>query len=224
LSALERAEQIDEWRVLTEVRQVSAKLEETSSKGGRPGAVAETARDLGVSESEARRSVKIASISDDAKDAAKAAGLDDNQSVLLKVAAAPVETQADVVAEIAEARANKAAGKSATVDEVVEAGDDHLTPGLTAVETATFRSLLHKIVVREFTFDYDDDSCAFREPRPDPDGSRARFIESLDTAELEHRVMYGNYDLMQRMFGDFKKTKVEKEFARAAKRAARRAT
>jgi ParB-like chromosome segregation protein Spo0J len=98
LSALERSEQIAEW-----VKLVSAKLAE-SPKGGRPGAVDAARRELGVSEGSARRAVKIASISSDAKAAADKAGLADNQSALLRVAAAPKERQAEIVHQIVAAR------------------------------------------------------------------------------------------------------------------------
>ena len=95
LSALERAEQIDEWRVLPaeKVRKDSAPLGgvQPTDLGNR-----KVAKELGIDEKAVRDSGKIAGVSDDAKDAAKAAGLDDNQSALLKVAAAPNAELAEI--------------------------------------------------------------------------------------------------------------------------------
>jgi len=74
-------------------------------KGGRPkGGVRAGARELGIERMEARRATKIASISPDVKEAARSAGLDNNQTALLKVAAAELVRQAAVVREIVAAR------------------------------------------------------------------------------------------------------------------------
>jgi ParB family chromosome partitioning protein len=95
LSALEPAEQIDECRVLTadKVRNDSAPVggSQSTDLGNR-----KVAKELGVDEKVVRNSGKIAAISDDAKDAAKAAGLDDNQSALLRVAAASSAELAEI--------------------------------------------------------------------------------------------------------------------------------
>jgi len=84
---LERSDQIAEWIETCEgenefSRQVDAKIDR-----GRPesGCARPRLRDLGVEEPEARRAVKIASISPEAAEAAREAGIDDNQSKLLKV-------------------------------------------------------------------------------------------------------------------------------------------
>ena len=45
-----------------------------------PSVIDAAGRELGIESTEAKRAVKIASISDEAKDAAREAGLDDNQS------------------------------------------------------------------------------------------------------------------------------------------------
>ena len=75
-------------------------------QGGRPqSGVRAAARELGVDRNEARRAVRIASIAPEAREAAREAGLDDNQSVLLRVAAAPREQQVEVVAALVEFRA-----------------------------------------------------------------------------------------------------------------------
>lgn len=96
LTKLQRDEQIAEWIKITErvSRQVVAK-----PQGGRPeGGVAAAARELGVHEKDAERSMKVAALSDEAKDAAREAGLDNNRSALLDAASKP--TVAEQVAEI----------------------------------------------------------------------------------------------------------------------------
>jgi hypothetical protein len=78
----------------------------SNPQGGRPeGGTRAAARELGVNREEARRAVRIASIAPQAREAAREAGLDDNQSALLRIASAAPETQVLVVAGIVEARA-----------------------------------------------------------------------------------------------------------------------
>lgn len=92
LSALERDEQVAEWVSLADavLRQTAAK-----PQGGRPqGGVRAAARDIGVSDRDARRAVKVAGLSDEAKAEARALGLDDNRSALLRAASAPQPVQA----------------------------------------------------------------------------------------------------------------------------------
>jgi ParB/RepB/Spo0J family partition protein len=122
LNALDRAKQIAEWIRLTEekggqpepVSSVATAIEVSSQvatkpQGGRPeSGVRAAARDLGVGKDEAHRAVKIAGITPEAEEAAREAGLDRNQSALLKVASYANEDQVDAVADIAKARAEKA--------------------------------------------------------------------------------------------------------------------
>jgi hypothetical protein len=76
--ALERDTQIARWVELTAAK-VSDTLSETSpNKGGSPGNAAATARDIGVNERDVQRAV--ASLSPEAKQAARDAGLDDNRA------------------------------------------------------------------------------------------------------------------------------------------------
>ncbi|APT31397.1 hypothetical protein MCBMB27_02106 [Methylobacterium phyllosphaerae] len=59
---------------------------------GRPeGGIAAAARELGVENTEAKRAIKIDGIAPAAKEAARAAGLENNQSTLLKVTQAEPE-------------------------------------------------------------------------------------------------------------------------------------
>jgi ParB-like chromosome segregation protein Spo0J len=127
LHPLRRSEQIAEWIRLTEANQSSqvgpveskrdegATVHEVSSQlatkpqGGRPeSGIRAAARELGVGKDEARRAVKIDSITPEAKEAAREAGLERNQSALLKVASYADADQVEAVADIAKARAEKA--------------------------------------------------------------------------------------------------------------------
>jgi hypothetical protein len=106
LTALQRSQLIADWVDIANQRpgQVVHK-----PNGGRPeGGIAQAARTLrvpGKTEGGRRknieRSMKIDEISPVAKQAAESAGLEDNQSALLEIAAQPTETQAAKVAELA---------------------------------------------------------------------------------------------------------------------------
>jgi uncharacterized ParB-like nuclease family protein len=127
LSKLERDELVAEWINLTEVSSQS----ERKPQGGRPeGGLEAAARELGVERNDAHRAVRVASISEEAKDAARDAGLDDNRSALLKVAAAPAAQQTAVVRELAERRASKIDGdvKDRAAHAVAEMLSEHV-PG-----------------------------------------------------------------------------------------------
>ncbi|KNY18247.1 hypothetical protein AKG11_03700 [Shinella sp. SUS2] len=94
ITALERSELLAKWVKLTEEkRQVQSAGNEHSkpaqlapvSKGGRGKAsgIRQAAREIGVPRDSIARAVKVAGLSDEAKEAAKEAGLADNQSALL---------------------------------------------------------------------------------------------------------------------------------------------
>jgi ParB family transcriptional regulator, chromosome partitioning protein len=108
LSKLERSEQVAEWAALTETRladvsaQVGPKRSVRGIEGeGRPeSGIRAASRELGIKRQEVDRSIKIAAITPEAKEAARVAGIDDNQSALLRVAAVPADRQAEVVADI----------------------------------------------------------------------------------------------------------------------------
>lgn len=111
LTDLQRKEQIAEWIRLTDaevLRQPDAK-----PCGGRPeGGVRAAARELGLNEPEARRAVKVASISEQAKQAAISAQLDNNQSALLKIAASQPAEQVEKVRQLAAERDARRASRS----------------------------------------------------------------------------------------------------------------
>jgi N6-adenosine-specific RNA methylase IME4 len=97
LTVVERAEHIAEWIRLT--KEQSAQVAPKGPIGHRPqGGSNAAVRELGIDRTEAQRSVKIASITPEAKDAAHEAGLDDNQAALLRVGASRPESQLERVA------------------------------------------------------------------------------------------------------------------------------
>jgi ParB family chromosome partitioning protein len=83
LSALERDEQVALWVHLSaeKVRQ----LDEPLPGGRQPNEKGQSkaARELGISEPDARRAVRVAGLSDEAKQVAREVGLDDNRAALL---------------------------------------------------------------------------------------------------------------------------------------------
>lgn len=122
LTALERAEQVAAWVRLAEERDHKPRQVDEVSVGGRgnKGGRANAAREIGVSEPQARRAEKIDSLAPEAKEAAIAAGLDKNQSALLD--AAKAETPDAQVARIVEIQKRKEARKDldAATDAVVK--------------------------------------------------------------------------------------------------------
>lgn len=89
LTKLERDEQISRWVELIELKRVSAQVEQKPS-GGRPeSGVSAASRELGIERMDAARAVKVAALSDEAKEAAREHGLDDNRTALLEAAAKP---------------------------------------------------------------------------------------------------------------------------------------
>ena len=120
LTVLERDEQIAEWVRLSET--VSAQLE-PKPQGGRPeGGTRAAARELGIEKEDARRATKVAGLTQEAKDAAREVGLDDNRSALLRASLQAPERQADAVREIAEAKASRIDGdiKNRAAQELAE--------------------------------------------------------------------------------------------------------
>lgn len=105
LTTLERDEQIARWISLTDKKVLSQPA--TKPQGGRPeGGIRAAARELGVDKDDAHRAMKVAALSEEAKAAARDAGLDDNRSVLLEASKAEPNRQAAVIREIAEARSS----------------------------------------------------------------------------------------------------------------------
>jgi hypothetical protein len=99
LTTLQRDEQVAEWIRLTDEKQQEVSGQPAHKpQGGRPrGGVSAATRDLGLERRDATRAIKVASLSDEAKVAAREHGLDDNRTVLLE-AARETEPAAQVAA------------------------------------------------------------------------------------------------------------------------------
>jgi ParB-like chromosome segregation protein Spo0J len=111
LTRLQHDEQVAEWIRLTNEKEVSAQVA-PKPKGGRPaGGVRAAARDLGVDRDAANRAIKVASLSDEAKVAAREHGLDDNRTALLE-AARETEPAAQVAAIVERATRTHAAAEA----------------------------------------------------------------------------------------------------------------
>jgi ParB family chromosome partitioning protein len=92
LTVLERSEQIEEWRRLT-CEKVAQAGPPSGGEQPQETGIRKTAKALHVPRQEVQRAHRIASITPEAKQAARGSGLDDNQAALLKVADTPVEEQ-----------------------------------------------------------------------------------------------------------------------------------
>jgi hypothetical protein len=111
LTISQRAEQVAEYaKLAAEKRDVQSeqvaqnKSKREDGRGHRhEGGDSLAARDLGITREEVRRAKTIAALPEQTKQAARDAGLDDNQSALLKAARAPTaEAQIAVLAGIRE--------------------------------------------------------------------------------------------------------------------------
>lgn len=132
LTVGERAEQVAEYaRLATEKRDVqSGQVAHNESKreDGRghrhEGGDSLAARDLGITREEVRRAKTIAALPERTKRAARDAGLDDNQSALLKAARAPTpEEQINILNGIAVHGSVAAASRAASDSNAVLLND-----------------------------------------------------------------------------------------------------
>lgn len=103
LTALERTELVAEWIRLTGESDKLRQVDAVSGKGGRgkTSGVRKAAREIGVSEPDARRALKVASLTPEAKATAVEVGLDDNRTALLQAAKAAPEEQPAILRTIA---------------------------------------------------------------------------------------------------------------------------
>jgi hypothetical protein len=119
LTALERSTQISRWVELTMANGAESAIssQPATKRRGRPASgVNAASRDLGITKDEAHRAVKVASIDEKAKKAARDAGIDSNRTALLKVARErTAEAQVAKVAEIAVAKAERKRGRANVV-------------------------------------------------------------------------------------------------------------
>ena len=140
LTVLERGEQETEWMALAEAEIPAAQVVQEETRVGykSPPVTPESglslaARNLpipGATDDAKRkhldRSVKIASIAPAAKEAAREAGLGDNQSALLAIAKVAPEHQAAKVAEIVKERAEPKHSIATEREEALLAASDIL--------------------------------------------------------------------------------------------------
>jgi ParB family chromosome partitioning protein len=112
LTALDRSNQIARWAELTAAKV--AQLEPPSG-GHQPQdkGIRKVAADLRLDRADVQRAVKVASLSDEGKQAARDHGLDDNRTALLEVAKETTpEKQVAKVTEIAEAKVQAKANRA----------------------------------------------------------------------------------------------------------------
>lgn len=122
LSVLERSDHISEWIELTEQKIAEEKNKLTNcesnkrTRGQPEGGIEAAERELGLKRMEGRRAVSVASLPEEAKQAARESGLDDHQSALL---AAANEMKAHgpeaAVAKIKEIAATKSSPKPSKI-------------------------------------------------------------------------------------------------------------
>jgi ParB family chromosome partitioning protein len=116
LGSLDRADHIARWVDLVEERRQIAPAPGEADKpgqvaqvseGGRgnTGGISAAARELGLERTDVRRAIKVASLTPEAKAAARDAGLDDNRSALLRAANAPAPLQEAVIRKVAAEKA-----------------------------------------------------------------------------------------------------------------------
>lgn len=103
LTALERDEQIARWVELTSDKL--GQIAPVSGGRGNEGGVRAATRELGIEHRDARRALQTAALSDEAKEAAREAGLDDNRTVLLEASKAEPARQATIIRDMAERKA-----------------------------------------------------------------------------------------------------------------------
>jgi ParB family chromosome partitioning protein len=102
----ERDEHIAKWVELVEAKLKASQLE-TPCGGAQPAekGIRKASRELRIDKSDAHRAVKVASLSDEAKAAAREVHLDNNRSALLEAASKP--TVAEQVAAIHQRNAGR---------------------------------------------------------------------------------------------------------------------
>jgi ParB-like chromosome segregation protein Spo0J len=103
---LERDVAVARWIELRELRRVS--LQNEAKGTGRPeSGVRAAARELGIEQADAHRAVQVASLTPEAKAAARETGLDDNRGDMLRAARIEPSQQADAIRDMADRRASK---------------------------------------------------------------------------------------------------------------------
>ena len=110
LTVVQRSEQVARW---TSLADKLAQLDPVSKGGrGKESGTRKAARDLNLDRNEVRRALRIASLTEEAKQAAQERGLDDNQSALLAAAVVAPERQVEAIHNFADAKLRAAADKA----------------------------------------------------------------------------------------------------------------
>jgi ParB-like chromosome segregation protein Spo0J len=118
LTKLQRADQVERWDGLVKQQAMGAQLAQPGGRQPHDKGISRTAKQLGTTRDDVRRSKKIAHLSRKAKMAVKAAGLADDEAAMLKVAKEPTpERQTKKVLELAN-RKHAARRRSLLPDEV----------------------------------------------------------------------------------------------------------
>jgi ParB family transcriptional regulator, chromosome partitioning protein len=176
LTEMERADQIAKWIELAKEKLAAEKKVSVQvapkPQGGRPeGGIRQAERELGIEHTEAVRAAKIASITPEAKKAARDAGIDDNQSKLLKVAAAPEAQQVATVHKLAAA---------STPTEIVNDGSAPVAAANSRARAVHAKKKpqgeRRQVVTHDTASDLDQESATPEEPQGDG------FIECCATA------------------------------------------
>jgi ParB-like chromosome segregation protein Spo0J len=107
LSPLQRSEFVTNWEKLVKRQAEGAQDAQLGGRQPKDRGISRTARQLGITRDEVRRSRAVAKISRKAKRAAKATGLADNQAALLEVSKEPTQAQESKVHELANQKREK---------------------------------------------------------------------------------------------------------------------
>jgi ParB family chromosome partitioning protein len=117
---------VGEWVSLTEM-ELAKKLGHGAqvSKGGRgkEGGISAASRELGIERTAARRAVKVFEMDDDAKEAVKELGLENNPSIYTKAAEGPKGEQKQKLLELAKEREKRRTAPKINIAEELESND-----------------------------------------------------------------------------------------------------
>lgn len=123
LTVLERAEQVDELRALVRTRTEEGQVAPPGGRQPKESGIKKSAKALGLTREQIRRSRDIARLSPKAKAKVRKLGLDDNQRALLTIAKQPTpKTQLRALKDFVErkraARMRNGVGDEKTTDEI----------------------------------------------------------------------------------------------------------
>lgn len=151
LTALERDEHVSEWIRLADIKSVEVSVQSAQKpQGGRPeSGISKASRELNIERSDASRAVKVASLTNEAKEAARDAGLDDNRSALLDAASKSEAEQAERIRQIAQEKEMRAKLRDQLTPQNGR-GYSRLLSSWEAADQDARAAFLEKIGVRSF--------------------------------------------------------------------------